>query len=393
MTSEKHASYNSSLSAELQSRNTFPQNRFEAWALTPEMRLVLDCCKSLVHPNHKSQLPALLSHPFNEDTLLKLCEDQRLVMVVSKFLVKPHGAAFSDELRGQFAVSTRSLTHSHLRAVKTIVEVNQVFHERGIASVFLKGPVLNEVLFSGEVLRYSNDLDLLVRREQLFEADAALRSIGFFPHSDLESIELKLKNTGQKDLAYYKKGFCRIEMHWKTHEVESILSHPTFNWDSVVAHVPFHRQTVPVLESYHNCLYLCLHAAKHNWSRLRWLLDIALYSQKTNLDWDKLVTLAQRYHLKSVVVEASVLCHQLFGLSTLAATTSSVSASEIKTIERRLMRRLHLLHHSDRSKLGTWEMIYLQSFIHSEKLARWKAGVFFTRINAVNRLREWMSLG
>ncbi len=180
-------------------------------------------------------------------------------------------------------------------------------------------------------------------------------------------------------------------MHWKTHEVESILSHPTFNWDSVVAHVPFHRRSVPVLEHYHNCLYLCLHAAKHNWSRLRWLLDIALYSQKTNLDWDKLVTLAQRYQLKSVVVEASVLCHQLFGLSTLR-TTSLVSASEIKTIERRLMRRLHLLHHADRSKLGTWEMIYLKSFIHSEKLARWKDGVFFTRIHAVHRLREWLSL-
>jgi hypothetical protein len=60
--------------------------------------------------------------------------------------------------------------------------------------------------------------------------------------------------------------------------------------------------------------YLCVHGARHSWSRLKWLADLNALVVSTNADIEYLYRHAQKIGAGSCVAQGLLLCQQILGL-------------------------------------------------------------------------------
>jgi putative nucleotidyltransferase-like protein len=156
-----------------------------------------------------------------------------------------------------------------------LAELTSQFDAAQIPTIALKGPALADSLYGDPALRPSCDLDLLIRRQDLPAAVELLASLGYrrAPHL----IRLSLRKLARLDchLVVQPKLGAPIELHWAVapddypfHIASDVL------WRSRQV-TQIAGRKVGVLAPECLLLYLCLHGAKHAWSRLHWLGDLA----------------------------------------------------------------------------------------------------------------------
>jgi hypothetical protein len=62
-------------------------------------------------------------------------------------------------------------------------------------------------------------------------------------------------------------------------------------------------------------LFLCDRGAKHRWSRIKWLNDVAgLLAQERSFSWENILALADRFDLSLALAQADMLVHWLYGV-------------------------------------------------------------------------------
>ena len=141
------------------------------------------------------------------------------------------------------------------------------FATEAIEVVPLKGPFLAERLYGGTALRECRDLDLLVGVADLARAEAVLVDAGYVP-----------AEPDDYHRAWTRRG-ATVELHY---DVENPLA---FNFGVVGAlrrahGGTFQGQGCKQLAPEDELLYLCLHAARHRYERLRLVVDLRLAFEK-----------------------------------------------------------------------------------------------------------------
>ena len=184
-------------------------------------------------------------------------------------------AVVRDELRRHFRDNARS----NLFRAGELLRLLALLGEHGIQAVPLKGPVLAMSIFGSLAMRQFSDLDLLVRREDASSATAALQSIGY---------ELR-PPTGTSITAVRAGGPCTVVVDLQWELAEERYSFP-LDGEQVsrrLTRVPFLNGTIsqPALDD--QLLILCAHPAKHCWSRLEWVVDLAAFirAHGNRIDW------------------------------------------------------------------------------------------------------------
>lgn len=216
---------------------------------------------------------------------------------------------------------TRKQSIRFLHVRQLLLQIATAFVKHQITFVVLKGQPLNQLLYENRCMRHSGDIDLLVDPDHVIRAHRCLISEEFLllPGHDPEE-----NYSNPSFLSHYlyrdNKYQIRLELHRQITEVStmSLYPDPTRNIQSVF----ISGVLLPIFDHETNFVYLCLHAAKHNWNRLQWLLDLAVYTQKIPLDWKKIQNIANRYHMTRAVLEAHVLLKDEFEIVIPAITAS-----------------------------------------------------------------------
>jgi hypothetical protein len=243
----------------------------------------------------------------------------------------------------------------------------------------LKGPLLSHTIFGDQPLRYAVDIDILTPPEEVCRADWALRRLGFHPGVGLSSVRRKVKLAQlpflKVDLNYRRlEGGLGIDLHAKTYAMENLVHPSHFDWKTDVCRQEFRGESIPVLEDYRYGVYLCFHAAKHSWSRIRWLLDIVLFIERRNLDYGRLLEEASNLGLELPVLSAAALSEHLLGVRLNPSSHLPVSW---------LSARKPLVPQTSRnssSRPGFWEKVerqYHVAKIYSRPSQQILTGVFF----------------
>ncbi|NBV24337.1 MAG: hypothetical protein EBS05_20765 [Proteobacteria bacterium] len=159
---------------------------------------------------------------------------------------------------------------------------------KGIDCLLLKGIALLTEVYGDEGGRFLEDFDLLVRREQVPQAISALNSLGWLsPHPEELSPEKHghgFENT---------EGFsCDVHWHliWRPHMAvdESPL------W-AAKRPIRIRDETTFTLSVEHLLLHLCIHGmAWETVPPIKWILDVHLLLQRHGIQWDKVLTEAER---------------------------------------------------------------------------------------------------
>jgi len=137
-----------------------------------------------------------------------------------------------------------------------------------------KGPTLAVLAYGSLSLRQYEDLDILVRKQEVERARKALLSLGYSPvNAYNESQRASIRMSGHHEQFVNPATRSTIELHWS-------LNNRSLSRDSFEHHWWENRQSVSIggvemrtLGVEQMLLYLCMHGGKHSWGRLGWLCD------------------------------------------------------------------------------------------------------------------------
>jgi hypothetical protein len=155
-------------------------------------------------------------------------------------------------------------------------KLNQLFQAGNIPIHFFKGLSLSKVLYCDIALRNNNDIDVLISKSDLEQANSILNSMGFYAH-EFDALDDEWRNVYfkvHKDIGYTNQEGHLIELHLE-------LSIPIIHEMSIYQKELQNRNTLFQTEvTSEELLYLCWHGSHTLFHRLKWLVDIKLYSEK-----------------------------------------------------------------------------------------------------------------
>jgi hypothetical protein len=172
-----------------------------------------------------------------------------------------------------------------------------------IEALPLKGLDLAHRLYPSPGLRDMGDLDLLIRRGSMRDADAALRKLGYVPDFDPERVDGGTLNA----VEYWRDDAMPLHLHWHV----SNASLPHFMYRIDVDEI-WRDARGGALAPHHLLVTLCEHALKHSFAELIHLTDLELASR--GVDWDLVAETAHRWGLENAVYYALALLRDLAGV-------------------------------------------------------------------------------
>jgi hypothetical protein len=233
--------------------------------------------------------------------------------------------------------SYRSLSNDYytnlkrnLSIIGTLRKVLAAFQKAGTPCIILKGISLAEHLYPNMAMRGMSDVDVLVRKEDLFKADDCLSRLGY---ASRDSSAAKAVNNPAGYLAsleYRKNDASPLDLHLHWHTVNTSVPATMFVddidldrlWESAEPICVADGQAL-MLRPEHLIIYLCEHALRvgHSFDRLILICDIffALKTLESTIDWSFLVKESRRFNLSRFVY---------FGLSIVKHHTSLAIPNE-----------------------------------------------------------------
>ncbi len=195
-----------------------------------------------------------------------------------------------------------------LRQLQTILGA---FEAARISCVVVKGPILAERVHAVPFLKFSHDLDLLVRSADIPEAARVMESLGFRLRGKFPG---RLQQRYLHDLEFTGDGEVRfIEVHYALNAGSQLIRAEELLGRAVPWQMAGSFNCL-VLSPADECLYLVVHAAIHGFLRLRWLYD-ALAAAKTMSPEDRaqVRSLALEKGLTGYLIASDMGCQEFFG--------------------------------------------------------------------------------
>lgn len=218
------------------------------------------------------------------EEVVRLAQHHGVLSFVARNVVES-----SDGLPAVIETSLRSAYKENLRRglwfSAELARIVRHFEEKQIPVVPFKGPSLAQSIYGEPGLRSFSDLDLLICPAHYEAAKRLLADLGYKPSVEFRpSVERFWLRNGYEQLFDSPHGKNLVELQWA-------LSPRFYSLDVKVEGLVERACKIAVggvemrcLSPEDSLLALSVHAAKHLWSRLIWLVDIAESLKVDNID-------------------------------------------------------------------------------------------------------------
>lgn len=196
----------------------------------------------------------------------------------------------------------------------------------GIPALAFKGPIIGAMAYANEGLRSCTDLDLLIRKVDVERTVRVLGDLGFEPRNPLHD---GYDATWDRYLPHHRphdnaNGYVRdrgrpgalhLDLHWGIASRYFLIPwDPAGIWErKQIIRLPG-GESVPTFSDADTLLFLCVHAAKDNYDRLRLVADIAAFLwTHPDLDVTRVVERARSIRCRRMVRLGLTLASNLFG--------------------------------------------------------------------------------
>jgi hypothetical protein len=190
-------------------------------------------------------------------------------------------------------------------------EVLATFQEAGIPCIVLKGIALAELVYPSIDMRGMSDVDILLKKEDLFTVDEHLSSHGY---TSTDSTVTKAIHNPSGYLASleYRKNASPLNLHVHWHIVNTSVPATMFVEQIDINRLWEHSAVTSVADSHalmlrpeHMIIYLCEHALRvgHSFDRLILICDIfyAIKAFERIIDWAFVSEESRRFGLSRFV--------------------------------------------------------------------------------------------
>jgi hypothetical protein len=212
----------------------------------------------------------------------------------------PHAAA---ALREHAALNSKAALANLARTL----HVHQLLTSRGVQPLIIKGPLLSRELYRDVTTRVSGDVDVLVPQAQFVKAARLLAADGYLHHTRVSPAALEKHRRSEHDVAFaHLEDGILVELH-----ADIAQPHYAYRlsisdmWKTARTHVVGGvALNTPSLENAY--IIAALHAARHRWSRLDLIADVAAF-EGADMDWTAVQHIATQGGIRRIVEVAETL--------------------------------------------------------------------------------------
>lgn len=267
-----------------------------ASGVTPEVELLLCCCRVNLDRETKSRILALVDGSMDWPRFMEYVHQARVVPLVYRHLSAVCPEAVPE---AQMQVLVTQYGENVLRNklfADELVKLANAFAAAGVPLMTIKGLALAETVYGDLNLRHFWDLDLLVKPEDWDALPDVLRTLDYHNPADFSPLQDRAFRLG--NAAY---GFIRgddkieIDAHWRLLPKSWTPDIDYAGLWSRATTVNLPAGPVPAMSYEDEIIYLSMHGSKEKWWRLRMLCDFAESLRvRPDLDWDKVLKNAEK---------------------------------------------------------------------------------------------------
>jgi hypothetical protein len=233
-------------------------------------------------------------------------------------------------------------TTSRAEALKLSLLTGQIFSRfeaAGIQSIVLKGAATGAIAYDDVTLRTFGDIDLLVRAEDSASARDILLGTGYTRQYDAQNEALLL--SGGHALEFNGVG-CHVEVHTTLIEKHLGLGLKERDVFESAHMVDCAGVAVRAMGRSELLIFLSAHGAKHEWLRLRWIVDVAqLIDRMDEREIGRSCEIARRIHALRILAMAVTLARDVLGQN-VESFPPDVTQSSISDVEEMVIHQLGL---------------------------------------------------
>ena len=179
--------------------------------LSPERRLLLACARANLVAEDRRRISELAAGHLDWDQIAAVAYTHGVAPLIYRSLA--HSGAIclvpsktAQTLERAYYGNAASNLHLYSELRKVLVSLRQ----RKVETIVLKGAALAEMVYPHSTLRPMSDVDILVRKNNVAEAEATLMNMGYRVDADAKQQRLK----EHYHLVFTKPGHTNIELHW-----------------------------------------------------------------------------------------------------------------------------------------------------------------------------------
>lgn len=278
-----------------------------------EDKLLLLCCRMDIGREDRNGLIEIQRNNIDWDCFLEKARGEGVSPLVfirlPKVVINENDIPryVIDELRKDYYLNATRNT----LIFNALGNILNVFNEAGLWVIVLKGAALAETAYNNLALRPMSDVDLLVKKEDLFSIDEHLKGIGYFP-SDRSVDDIDLSSTYLTTLDYRNTSANSPSFHIHWHFVNSTIPNYSYIHNIEMGDIwqDARKATVANVETlimapHHLIIHLSEHALRvtHSLSKFSLLCDIneAINSYQDRLEWERLIKYSLKFKLDRMV--------------------------------------------------------------------------------------------
>lgn len=280
-----------------------------------EDKLLLYCARTKVNDEMKNKIISLIHEDFNWKYLVDMASRHRLRPLLYHNLNSICPELVPEDILVELKNFFNANVRKNLLLTGELIKILGILKSNDINAISYKGPFLAYSVYRNVGLRVFNDIDILINKSDAINAKNLMLSHSYDLYSQIEvndsaylklDCEYRFVNNNKTSL---------IEINWNFEGIFiSFPLKPEFLFDDI-KNFNFNGFNVQTFYQVNYFLALCIHAAKHDWSRLSFLCDINEFlGSKTNINWNEILEKSNKLCIKRILFINLLLAKDLFQL-------------------------------------------------------------------------------
>jgi hypothetical protein len=260
--------------------------RHSSWAVPAECEVLLRAAHRTAGTEDLARIDALTQGPFDWELCRALAGHHGMTPLVVRAMSRSSRRACPRGIWSHLLEAQRTIALENLSTTAELVAIVEDLDKKGVATLVVKGPVAGIALYGDVALRPFLDLDVLIAPAERDRTIERLAARGYRPVFDLDAAGWRRYFRRYTEMMCIHAGTgTTVDLHWALLDSRYRYSAALAGcWERAVS-LPG-RQRIRTLCPEDMLVHSLLHAAKHHWRLLRFLVDaLLLIETHDDLDW------------------------------------------------------------------------------------------------------------
>ena len=300
-----------------------------AEGLRPELELLLVCARPHIDDEQAHRARELVEQPLDWDYLIKTSLSHGLLPLLYTSLKAARAIVPQDHLDRLRDLFQKNAARSALLTGE-LLKILDLFESEEILAMPYKGPAIAISIYGNLALRQFTDLDILVRRQDVWRCQELLISMGYEPHFNITQRQLPaFLRLGYVQMFTRDKGMSIVELHWgiASRFFMFPLDVDRFLGRLVPLDLMGKKVVTPAPEDL--LLILCVHGAKDLWERLEWICGIAELIRGHDINWEMARQQAKELGAERTLLLGLQLARELFAARLPESVVSDIASQPV----------------------------------------------------------------